>query len=431
MSKRYTKYISFTRVYSTLFASILFVVVYLFSHISHAQNDISTTSFLQSTLASNRVAESEQNLQFLRGINYNLPLVKSLELRTETRDFVFDRQEYSIRVKPNTLRAITHQKKVFQNKVDEVSIENQIYFNNALKERYQLLVDYIFTVKMEALIIQNKLLLKDKLQVISQDIYDTNFDVKDLIDTEEQLLDAELKADNLKNQLSDIGVMIQYYLNTDNTSATVLFDDLIKPEQIINWSVNSAIPESQRIKLQRLELLMIQDEMQLSKLKSEQIFDYFQAKYGGRNTIIFEEKFSLGMGLNIPFFGNSRIKKADYYFDKLKKETKLNEEIKRFETELSLSQKEYNEAIINYQNLISQVEKSSVVSLLETYKKMEGVSPLLLLKLKILQHKKLIAALKSEHEMYRKFIGLLAQNETLFQKPLKNYLSNTLEMIEL
>jgi hypothetical protein len=61
---------------------------------------------------------------------------------------------------------------------------------------------------------------------------------------------------------------------------------------------------------------------------------------------------------------------------------------------------------------------------------MYGVSPLLLLKFKILQNKKDIEILKFEHELYKAYIEFLSLNEQLFQKPLVNYLSPKFELLK-
>ncbi|MGK0385870.1 MAG: hypothetical protein ACI849_000475, partial [Patiriisocius sp.] len=77
-----------------------------------------------------------------------------------------------------------------------------------------------------------------------------------------------------------------------------------------------------------------------------------------------------------------------------------------------------------------QAANSSVSSLLNTYKKIEGVSPLILLKLKISEHNKQIEILKIEHELYEKYIKMLVSKNALFQSPFKNYLITNNSLIE-
>ena len=80
--------------------------------------------------------------------------------------------------------------------------------------------------------------------------------------------------------------------------------------------------------------------------------------------------------------------------------------------------------------LQKQYENSSVTSIYEAYQKMEGVSPLLLLNLKILQNKKNIEILKFEQELYKAYIEFLSLNEQLFEQPLVNYLAPDFELLK-
>ncbi len=397
----------------------------------HAQDAITTTSFLRAAQESRQVESDSANLSFLEDYNYNLPLLRDVQLRTETRDFFLNRQEYTIRIKPNSLSAISRQKKVYQNKIEEVRIENQINFNEELENRYLLLVDYIFIDKLVELYTESQLQLKDKLHLLGQKVYDTDFDVKDLIDTEESLFSVNSKLNDLNEERSIKQSLLLLFLNKgEDDSIEINSNDLIKPQQVAEVSISSLKTENLEVSLQKLKLKTLEREMRLSTARSNQIFDYFQAKYGGRNTVIFEEEFSLGLGINLPFFGNSRKNKGDYYFEKLRKESKLNETLYKIDADQKLAQNEFRRAITNYQSLKKQIDESSVASLLETYKGMEGVSPLLLLKLKILQHKKKIEELKAQQQMYQSYIKVLAQEGILFQEPLLNYLSATLESIE-
>ena len=111
------------------------------------------------------------------------------------------------------------------------------------------------------------------------------------------------------------------------------------------------------------------------------------------------------------------------------KENELKDEIKLHKLKIILAKNDYDTAVLNFETLNNQNKESSVSLVYETYKKMEGVSPLLLLKLKVMQNKKDIEILHFEQELYISFIEYLSLNEILFQKPYLNYLSDTLELL--
>lgn len=75
-------------------------------------------------------------------------------------------------------------------------------------------------------------------------------------------------------------------------------------------------------------------------------------------------------------------------------------------------------------------EDSSVSALLDTYKKIEGVSPIILLKLKMSDHNKNIKILKIEQQLYEQYIEILARKNVLFQTPLTNFLTTNISLFK-
>ena len=170
--------------------------------------------------------------------------------------------------------------------------------------------------------------------------------------------------------------------------------------------------------------------MSLSIAKSNQLLDFVQAKYIGKSENLFEDNLSIGLAINLPFFAAARQDKSEFYFEKTIKQNSLNDALKKHQLKVSFAKNEFETSKVNYTVLQKQYENSSVTSIYKAYQKMEGVSPLLLLNLKILQNKKDIEILKFEHELYKAYIEFLSLNEQLFQEPLLNYLSPSLELLE-
>jgi len=396
----------------------------------NAQKAITTNEYLISTKKSYQVKYDNDRLSFLNKYNYNLPLINSAQIRTESKDFLLNKQEYSLRVKPNSLQAISHRKKVYQSKIEKVKIQNQRNYNKELRKRYRLIIDYIFTEDFIKLYQEKQIQIKDKLNILSHSIYDINFNVNDLIDAEEELISIELKLANLKDDKFNQLYLIRQFLNFERNSLKFDFNDLISAEQIIKMSsIASKTNEHLSISLQKIKMKTLESEMRLSVAKSNQLIDYFQAKYNSSKNFIFEENFSVGIGINLPFFGSTRQKKGRYYFDKLREESRLITITKDIEDDQKLILNEFKSAVTNYQTLKEQITKSNIASIANVYKNMEGASPLIALKLNILQNKKNIEVLKSQHILFKTYIKTLGTKGILYQKPLKNYLSMTHKLL--
>jgi hypothetical protein len=390
-----------------------------------AQQTINTSDFL-----SNNFLKLKSNTDSLSSsfsdINYKIPLIKDLQFRTETKDLRFKRQEYTLRLKPNSIKSIQKNNTIFLNKIEKFKLENQLVLNKEIERKYFLIINYIFSERIITSYKQRKIQLEDKLNILGQSIYDKNFDVKDLIDTEENLQENAFKLTSLQNKIKQLKTKFTLYFGKE---IDFNLDDFILPIQILNFKIDSTkLDYNLNASLQELKLKTIQDEMLFEQSRSRQVIDYFQAKYGGRRSFLFDENFSLGLGINLPFFGNFKQKKARFQFDKLNTELAYKNSLKELKLNKLTRQNNFENAISNYQIISSQIKNSSIPALLETYKKMEGISPLVLLKLEILKHRKEINLLKYEQQLYEFYLKLLATNGVLFQRPFRNYLTknNTL-----
>lgn len=409
--------------------AILFLGLLFGAMVIQAQERLTLNGFLSSTIDSNLVDQDSTTISLLSNKNYNIPLIKSTQFRLETRRFIETFQEYSVRIKPNNFREISSQKNIYANKIQEVRLENQIKINESLKNRYLLALDYIFNKKTAILYVVKQQQLKDKLGLLGHQVFDEDFEVKEVIASEEDLLATHLKIIQLKKTREDLEGYLKKVLalNTVNIETS----NLISPEQIINFPISDSISnEYLFVSLQKLKINTLENEMSLSVAKSNQLLDFVQAKYIGKSENLFEDNLSIGFGINLPFFGAARQDKSEFYFEKTIKQNSLNDALKKHQLKVSFAKNEFETSKVNYMVLQKQYENSSVTSIYEAYQKMEGVSPLLLLNLKILQNKKNIEILKFEQELYKAYIELLSLNEQLFQEPLLNYLSPNFELLK-
>ena len=408
--------------------AILFLGLLFGAMVIQAQERLTLNGFLSSTIDSNLVDQDSTTISLLSNKNYNIPLIKSTQFRLETRRFIETFQEFSVRIKPNNFREISSQKNIYSNKIQEVQVENQIEINDALKNRYLLALDYIFNKKTETLYVLKQQQLKDKLALLGHQVFDEDFEIKEVIESEEDLLAANLKIIQLRKIKKDLEDYLKKVLalNTVKIETT----NLISPEQIINFPISDSIlNEYLFVTLQKLKINTLENEMNLSVAKSNQLLDFVQAKYIGKSENLFEDNLSIGLGINLPFFGAARQDKSEFYFEKTIKQNSLNDALIKHQLKVSIAKNEFETSIVNYMVLKKQSENSSVSSIYDAYQKMDGVSPLLLLKLKILQNKKNIEILKFEHELFKAYIEYLSLNEQLFQQPLVNYLSPGLDLL--
>ena len=157
--------------------SIIWVFYFLVLSSVCAQEEITTTEVLLGARKAELVQFDSIQLEVLKKFNYGLPFVRGVEFRSESRNFLLRQQQYTLRVKPNSLRAILANKEVYTSKMDELEIQGRINFNQELEDRYLLLIEYLFNEKLMRAYEVKKIQLQDKLAILKQTVYDVDFDV--------------------------------------------------------------------------------------------------------------------------------------------------------------------------------------------------------------------------------------------------------------
>jgi hypothetical protein len=412
-----------------MFLRYLILLLLYLPGLGQAQTRISTTEFLALSKNAFQIKYDSVKMSQLDKLNFSLPLLKSVELRSETRDMLLERQEYSLRIKPNSLWARSFQKKVYDNKMKAFSLKTQKALNEEIEKRYLLLIDYFFIKKEIALQKAKKTELQDILFVLKQQQDQLNFDIKDYLNAQNDLLENNLRLTQLNQEIASSSLELQKRMGKQE-NFEINFKDLINPESVLQIKIkDTTFSDHIGLKIKKLKLNTLEKEMKLETCQSRQVLDYVQAKYGGKKSILFKENFSIGIGINLPLFGNTRLKKSKYLFDIINEESELIKLSQKTKQAARAIDKSFAIAKTSYQSFAKQLKSNPIKNLLDNYKKTEAVDPLLLLKLKLMEQKIKIQTNKAQHKMYRLYIRNLSIHETLFKEPYINYLSKNYQML--
>jgi hypothetical protein len=382
-----------------------------------AQKTLTSSQFL---VANNNYFGEKHNPTNTMFGKYKLPFINQVEFRFDSKNLVLDSQEYSLRFKGNSFKTIDNHYRLYQNKIDIAKTRNKLLKNETLKKRYLLLIDKLFVDKQIALLNKRIVLLKDKIIILSESVYNTNFNVKDLINAEEDLLNAELNLISLKTKNNDLQKLIRVHLNTTK-DINITLENLIDPQQIINLHISEFKSNTLDVFLQKLKFENFKNQLQLKKSKSTQLINYVQVKYETGNSL-FKKSLSVGLGIDLPFLVNKNQQKEASNLDEINAKGALRNVKKTARFNFIEKQNDLIQAKTNFTMLRKQINESSIFKLLNTYKQMESVSPIILLNLENLIQKKEFELIKIQHQLYKAYIQFLSTNGDLFKQPFKNYL---------
>ena len=394
-----------------------------------SQNTITIKTFLAGAKQQELVVFQKRKLDFLNTISYDIPLVKKLEFRTETNDFNFQQQEFLLRVSPNSLKNIKAQRQ-YQKTVQSITeIEVEATFNKALRKRYDLLVNLIYSKEILAIKNKQKVLFKDKVNLLKRSIALPGFDVLDLIEAEDEqqenlqdILELENGILTLKKFIQNtskssypIQVNKHNMLNINNLKTILAATKLIQTEDLPQLKAISAKIKHNTFAYER------------EAVKSKFSLGYIQAKYGYNEEDKFKESFSLGFGFEIPLKNAARLDLNELQLDIFESESQYKNTKSQLEDQKYAQYLQIHNLIQKHQLITEQLNESQAEFALKEYSKIAEASPKAMLKLRENTLKKELILQKIELQVMQVFVEYLDFSGLLIQRPLKNYLSEDLE----
>ncbi|MEO0041813.1 MAG: hypothetical protein RL329_1261 [Bacteroidota bacterium] len=392
---------------------------------------LSVKEVLASAEKERRILAGQQTLQFMNGLNYRLPIVKSLGLRYGAEDVSQAKQQYGIAFSFNTFAKIRAQEKVRQAQFDLYQTKNDVLLVQIVKERYLNISNVFYTQlelakqqRLDSLLHTRNATLKLALQK------GLTVKVKDLVETEEHLKTVRTNIMELQNNLKTGYQQIQEYVGVQHEVA-LNFNDFIsvsKVEMIVNSLKINHSRNAPELRAFQHKINLVQSELKLEEASFNSFFDNFQLNYSTKAGSDFSGKdFGIRFGVNIPIKGNFRPKQNEYLLD-----------MKLVENEYQFATFEQDRLIkfqiLKVENLLKAlktVTEQANQGLAKTMLENSAVSMRLtaadIIDLKILQHEKEADLVKMNHELVREYLVLLELTGDLAYAPLKNYLSNQLE----
>lgn len=360
----------------------------------------------------------------------NLPLFEKAELRTDVDNLNSLQLDYALRISTNGIKEKAHQRQVFREELRQAHLDHQVSLQTSLRDHYQLLVDIIYLPQLNALKQELFVVLGDKISVLEQ-LLENNFgpDVSDLIEAEYDQSQLELEILELTNIIGQNQEIVEE-LSAIRDTIVIDTTNLIDIETMIFTSqMNMDLGTSDNVyyAAREQEIKMAEQETLAEKLKTRNPLSYFQIGYDGSNNDLFSETISLGIGIKLPGKGSGRIK----ILESSRKEMETKRELELYVLESEERQREiirgFEAIYLKYFLLKKQEKEDKARKILEQYLKVEGISPLTLLKLNEIILKRKIQMLSFQHQIYQRYIELHDVLGKLAKVPLRNYLSEDLE----
>ncbi len=333
-----------------------------------------------------------------------MPWFESYELRTETRDFDFDRQEYTFRLSPSTRRKVRAQESLYRHLELAPDFKAEEDRCQALADRYADWVEVYFLSQEGDLLQQLERVRTDQATVLNRMAGSMDFDWSELIKIREEQTDLQIDYLTVQDQLA-------YYFEAYGLRGKNLdFTDMVPLSnlrgRVRKAAVRAADPEI------AYDLETINRELELERAEQKQYFDFAQVRYRGPHEDPARERFSVGLALQLPNSGNQKLKVREM---ELEAESLRREEVR----EASAEEKDFEsrqQLLLEYcgrYDTFSELylrERQEFEALGLRMSGKEGANPLPLLKMKARALRNELKLLRLQAEIYGAYLGLMERN---------------------
>jgi len=379
-------------------------------------------------------APRREMVRILQSAIPNTPLLDRIEIRTETDDFDLSRQQYAFRVYPMGWRETEKGKEVHRAMLKSNRVRLDLLVHEELVVRYMLIVDHLFEPRLLALKQRLSVVLEDRISVLRRQAVlaqRVNVDIDDLVEAERDQTSLALELIGLAGDTEDRGNRIRALTQI---SGPLGVDDLELPdlaviEELVQQEADLIRDDNIYLQNASARAALTESQYLLQKVQDEGIISFLQASYDHQLRDDPSRAYSLRLGIRLPLGSSNRLDTNRRHLRHLRERGQYEDLKRDVSRQLSLLTRDMTRQIRQCRILLEKREEREGSSTLKIYRRLEGIDPLILLKLRESDIRSEIAMANLEHSLYTTYVQWLDTTGMISRTPLKNFLSGDLETI--
>ncbi|MCB9554509.1 MAG: hypothetical protein H6707_00300 [Deltaproteobacteria bacterium] len=399
-----------------------------------AGQTLSAAAFLSSAKDDLRVRNHRELLDYLASAARDTPYIDRIELRTETDNFDILRQRYALRVYPRGWGETSSARNVHYARSIAKRYEQRRLLIDALAERYELLLEYVEVKQLIALYQSLLATIGDGIAVLRRltGVVQSRIDLNPLLTAEDRYVDLQLDLVRLEDRMTSVSHKV---LALAKGAKQIGFSaDQLKDVQSIaavarELAKSKATPNNVDLETRRAEVGLAQARYRLEVARQHDYLSYLALEYDTQFRDSSQRAFSLNLGIKLPFIRRDSDdidrRKTAHLSEKLRYAQAVYRARERQRSVLSSLER----LVRQHDILIRRKTTGDAKTSFERYRKMEGIDPLALLRLKQSIIEGDIRVVRLERSIRTRFVQLLVLLGRLDGPPLTNQLSRAGERL--
>lgn len=291
--------------------------------------------------------------------SYRPPLIEEVNVRTETRDWFLNKQRYSIRLRPFSPSERSATKSLYEHWLSELKMMQVKQVAQRAEQLHRNYIELYFAQLESSDQEQIALSLQDQITVRSKLVEDDPSKILQLIKLKEQYVQQKLNKHTHLNRTNQLQKAIA--LNEEGIENIILDTDsylhIIK--QTIAQPAMAQLSPMDKYSLNEIDL-----EIQSELAEEKRVFDFVELQYTGPHRRPWEERWSVGVSANLPFFNTNKIAIAKLKVEREKeileaewKRTQRQQKIDAIVDKLKLQLSEYEQSKELFANFEKEKDK--------------------------------------------------------------------------
>ncbi len=407
-------------------ALILVMGQFLFFANVSAQEKFNMEQYLSSALADQSLEQYQSQLEFLGDNNYNSPWLNKVEFRIGSQDANASLNQYRIRLGATNPGEIKANKGYYNQHVQNINHQHKIALNDALKNRYNLIVQlaYLQNTKASLDSIQGfqTQILKHLQSNVNQGI-----GFSDMLGLQSDQTDLLLDGKENESAIS----YTTFYISLDYQSEQAINwgnEKIISVEKIIDYIDQFKLEETHNLNVENAEnkYALSEQKLRLEKAESWSNIGYIQTNIDTDRGSSLDEQLGFQLGVRIPIVNPKKPNINREKVELIKDKSKLQSTITIVKRQQDLNDLSLSQLIDQYNLIKERLALANNLSISNT-RQIEWKD---ILKLKNYQYDLEDKKISLESQIRMAYISFLDYRGLLIQAPLINYLSNDFNPIE-